>query len=212
MSAQCIEDLVANKIEADGPRGVSYRTSSAGYSGNNDGRLPLYNSKNHFELLKWSGRENERILNYSKTYALGAYLMRNYGGANFIKELIQNNATGVESIELAVNANGANGLNFGDIIQRFGVANLLSDQTTITAGYKFNTGSWITSTVNGIDYDLGSINLYNYVPTPAIFTELPYSQQPNSNILYRAGSNLSGKNEWYIKGIDNDTKITVVIK
>lgn len=138
--------------------------------------------------------------------------MRNYGGANFIRELIQNNSTGVESIVAAVNANGGNGLSYGDILQRFGVANLLSDQTTITNGYKFNTGSWITSTVNGIDYDLGSINLYNYAPTPTIYNELPYSQQPNSNILYRAGNNLSGKNEWIIKGMDSDIKLTVVIK
>lgn len=212
MSAQCIEDLVASKIEADGPRGVSYGISSAGYSGNDNGRLPLYNSNNYFNLLNWSNNNNERVLNYSKTYALGAYLMRNYGGANFIRELIQNNSTGVESIVAAVNANGGNGLSYGDILQRFGVANLLSDQTTITNGYKFNTGSWITSTVNGIDYDLGSINLYNYAPTPTIYNELPYSQQPNSNILYRAGNNLSGKNEWIIKGMDSDIKLTVVIK
>ena len=212
MSAQCMEDLVANKIEADGPRGVSHRTPSAGYSGNDYGRLPLYNSKNHYDLLKWGGRDDERLLNYSKTYAFGAYLMRNYGGANFIRELIQNNSTGVESIVAAVNANGGDGLNYGDVLQRFGIANLLSDQTTMATGYKFNTDGWITSTVNGASYDLGSINLYNYSPTPSIYNELPYSQQPNSNILYRAGSNLSGKNEWYIKGMDNDTKLTVVIK
>lgn len=138
--------------------------------------------------------------------------MRNFGGANFIRELIQNNYTGIESIVNAVNANGGNGLSYGDILQRFGVANLLSDQTTITTGYKFNTGSWITSTVNGTTYDLGSINLYNYSPTPSVYSELPYSQQPSSNILYIAGDNLSGKNEWYIKGMDNDVKLTVVIK
>ena len=212
MSAQCIEDLVANKIEADGPRGIPYGNSSAGYSGNDNGRLPLYNSNNQFNLLNWSNKNEERVLNYSKTYALGAYLMRNYGGANFIRELIQNNTTGVESIVAAVNANGGNGLSYGDILQRFGVANLLSDQTTMTTGYKFNTGSWITSTVNGIDYDLGSINLYNYALTPTIYNELPYSQQPNSNILYRAGNNLSGKNEWLIKGMESDVKMTVVIK
>ena len=212
MCAQCIEDLVANKIMADGPRGVSYGNSSAGYYGNNAGRLPLYNSKNHYDLLNWSRRSDERILNYSKTYALGAYLMRNYGGANFIRELIQNNYTGIESIVNAVNANGGNGLKYGDILQKFGVANLLSDQTTSPIGYKFNTGGWISSTINGITYDLGSINLYNYWPRPNVYNELPYSQQPNSNILYKAGDKLSGKNEWLIKGMGNDVKMNVVIK
>lgn len=213
MSAQCMEDLVANKIEADGPRGIPYGNSSAGHSGNDNGRLPLYNSNNQFNLLNWSNKNEERVINYSKTYALGAYLMRNYGGANFIRELIQNNATGVESIVAAVNANGGNVLNFGEILQRFGAANLLSDNTTVATGYRFNTGSWITSTVNGISYDLGSINLYNYSPTPTIYNKLPnQQQQPNSNILYRAGNNLSGKNEWLIQGMDSDVKLTVVIK
>ena len=212
MCAQCIEDLVANKIMADGPRGVSYGVPSAGYAGNDGGRLPLYNSKNHYDLLNWSGRSEERVLNYSKTYALGAYLMRNYGGANFIRELIQSNSTDIESIVDAVNANGGNGLSYGDILQKFGAANLLSDNTAMATGYKFNTGGWITSTVNGIDYDLGSINLYNYWPPPNVYNELPYSQQPSSNVLYRAGDKLSGKNEWLIKGMDSDVQLTVVIK
>ena len=138
--------------------------------------------------------------------------MRNYGGANFIRELIQSNSTDIESIVDAVNANGGNGLSYGDILQKFGAANLLSDNTAMATGYKFNTGGWITSTVNGIDYDLGSINLYNYWPPPNVYNELPYSQQPSSNVLYRAGDKLSGKNEWHIKGMDSDVQLTVVIK
>ena len=151
-------------------------------------------------------------MNYSKTYAFGAYLMRNYGGANFIKELIQNNSTGVNSIVAAVNSNGGGGLSYGDILQRFGAANLLSDKTTMSAGYRLNTGAWSTSTVNGITYNLGSINLFNYSPNPYIYNQLPASQKPGSNIYYRAGSNLSGTKEWHFEGMSTDTKLTVVIK
>lgn len=212
MCAQCVEDLVASKMLADGPRGVSYVTPNAGGAGNRSGRLPLYNSSNEYTLLNWSGNESERLLNYSKTYALGAYLMRNYGGVSLIKELIQNNSTGVSSIEEAVNSNGGVGLKYEDILQKFGAANLLSDQTTVNTGSVFNTGTWITSTVNGIAYDLGSINLYNYTPTPYIYTELPGAQQPGSNIYYRAGSNLNGTKEWSFVGMSADTKLTVVIK
>lgn len=212
MCAQCIEDLVASKILADGPRGVSYITSNAGSAGNRSGRLPRYNSNNEYNLLNWSSNQSERLLNYSKTYALGAYLMRNYGGVNLIKELIQNNSTGVNSIVQAVNFNGGGGLNYEDILQRFGAANLLSDKTTMSAGYIYNTGSWITSTINGIAYDLGSINLYNYSPSPYIYNDLPWIQQPGSNIYYRAGSNLSGTQEWSFVGMSSDTKLTVVIK
>ena len=212
MCAQCVEDLVSNKILANGPRGVAYATSHAGEAGNQYGRIPLYNSNNDFNLLDWSKNEEESLINYSKTYTLGAFMMRNYGGANFIKELIQNNSTGSSSIVNAVNANGGAVQDYGDILQRFGAANILSDPTTVEAGYSFNTGGWSTSTTNSITYELGSINLYNYAPAPYIYNILPRTQKPGSNILYRAGSNLNGKQEWQFNGLNADTKLTVVIK
>ena len=213
MCAQCVEDLVATKILADGPRGVPYATPSAGYTRNSYGRLPLYNSYNDYSLLEWSTEDDEELVNYSKTYALGAYLMRNYGGAKFIRELIQNNYDGVSSIVEAVNANGGDGLDYGQILQQFGAANLLSDQTMTTKGYKFNTDDWSQSNVNGVTYNLGAINLYNYSPTPYMYDELPSTgQNPNSNLYYRAGSKLSGNKEWYFTGMDSDTRLTVVIK
>lgn len=212
MSAQCVEDLVANKILANGPRGVPYATSSAGNSGNRQGRLPLYNTHRDYNFLDWSSNDDEALINYSKTYALGAYLMRNYGGANFIRELIQNNSTDSQSIVDAVNVNGGGVQNYGDVLQRFGAASLLSDKTEMAAGYRYNTANWSSSTINGISYDLGAINLYNYAPQPNIHNILPVTQKPGSNILYRAGSYLNGRKEWYFKGMSNDTKLTVVVK
>lgn len=213
MSAQCVEDLVANKILADGPRGVPYAAPSAGYSGNREGRLPLYNSYNDYTILDWNGSSDEALINYSKTYALGAYLMRNYGGSNFIRELFQNNSTGATSIVNAVNANGGAMDSFGDVLQKFGVANLLSDKTDAETGYRFNKGDeWNKFTVNEITYDLGSINLYNYSPTPYIYDQLPVRQKPGSNLFYKAGSNLSGGKEWHFEGVNQNTKVTLVIK
>ena len=213
MSAQCVEDLVANKIKGDGPRGVPYSTPSAGYSGNTEGRLPLYNSYNDNTLLDWSENSDETLTNYSKTYALGAYLMRNYGGANFIRELLQNNFTGTASIVASINTNGGDVDSYGDVLQQFGAASLLSDIMDVEVGYRFNRGDeWIKSTINGITYDLGSINLYNYSPTPYIYNQLPTKQKPGSNLFYIAGSNLSGGKEWYFEGLNQNTKVTVVIK
>ena len=212
MSAQCVEDLVANKIHADGPRGVQYATFGSGESANSNGRLPLYNSYNDYNLLNWSSNKDEVLVNYSKTYALGAYLMRNYGGGKFLRELIQNKATGVNSIVAAVNANGGAVQNFGDVLQRFGAANLLSDNNRPTAKYRFNAEAWSTSILNGTTYELGSINLFNYTPSPKIYTEIPTTQDPNSNIYYKAGSNLIGQKEWSFRDMNPNTKLTVVIK
>ena len=212
MCAQCVEDLVANKIHSDGPRGVPYQTPSAGYRGNYSGRLPLYNTHNEYNLLVWYLHPSHTLLNYSKTYALGAYLMRNYGGAKLIRELVQNRYTGTASIVDAVNSNGGAVSSYGEILQKFGAANLLSDRTDMTTGYRYNSSGWSKSTVNGITYDLGAINLYNYTPTPNIYYQLPTTQEAGSNVFYRAGGNLSGKNEWYFKGLSEDTKVTVVVK
>lgn len=212
MSAQCMEDLVANKIESDGPRGVPYATPSAGAANNKNGRIPLYNKYNDYTLLDWSRHPEESLINYSKTYTLGAYLMRNYGGANFIRELIQNEATGANSIVQAVNSNGGAVSNYGDVLQRFAATNLLSDQAVLDAGYIFNTDDWSTSTVNGISYTLGAINLFNYSPAPYIYDKLPKQQKPGSNLFYKAGSNLSGDVEWYFNEISNNTLVTVIIK
>ena len=135
MLAQCVEDLVANKIQTDGPRGVPYGTATAGLAGNTSGRLPLYNSSNDYTLLDWSSSSAETYINYSKTYALGAYLMRNYGGANLVKSMVQNAYTGVNCIVNAVNTNGGIGITYENILKNFGAANLLSDRTTMTTGY-----------------------------------------------------------------------------
>lgn len=213
MCAQCVEDLVANKILTDGPRGVPYAAASAGTDRNSSGRLPLFNEYNDYTLLDWSGNEDETLTNYSKTYALGAYLMRNYGGANFIRELIQNDYTGAASIVQAVNANGGGVASYGDVLQRFGVASMLSDKMDMDTGYRFNRGDvWSESTVGGIRYDLGSINLYNYLPAPYIYDELPNSQHAGSNLFYNGGSGLSGQKEWYFKGMNEKTQVSVVVR
>ncbi len=212
MASMCIEDLIANKIFSNGPRGVAYGTANAGSASNTSGRLPGYNSRNYYNLLDWSDNDDEVYLNYSKTYAFGAYLMRNYGGANLIKQIVQNSFTGVNCIVDAVNQNGGAGLTYENILRNFGAANLMSDNTNLTQGYILNTGTWFTSSVNGITYQVGSINLYNYNPSPFLYITLPATQRAGSNLYYAAGTSVSGSKQWSFTGLNSEIKITVVIK
>jgi hypothetical protein len=46
MCAMATEDLVADKVQVDGPRGVTYNDYTDGPSANENGRLPLYNLYN----------------------------------------------------------------------------------------------------------------------------------------------------------------------
>ena len=212
MASLCIEDLLATKMMTNGPRGVAYGTANAGAPMNTAGRLPLYNSRNYYNLLDWSDNEDERYLNYSKTYAFGAYLMRNYGGANFISQLVQSSYVGTTNIVDAVSNNGGAGLTYENIMKNFGAANLMSDRTNLPQGYRFNTGTWFSSTIGGISYQVGSINLYNYSPSPYIYLTLPATQRAGSNLFYLSGTGLNGTKQWSFTNLNSQIKITVVIK
>jgi hypothetical protein len=58
---------------------------------------------------------------------------------------------------------------FDRLLQRWSVAQLLSNVTNAPGGYRYNTGTYVESTVNGNAYRLGSINLYKYSPTPYLY-------------------------------------------
>lgn len=208
LASMAIEDLVARKILADGPRGVNYNTGTSGANNNGYGRIPLYNRNNNKKLTEWIDND---LRSYSMSYTFGAYLMRNYGGANFIKNLVKNNKNSKESVTEALKLTGYN-VTFNETLRNFAVANLLSDSTNHELGYRFNKDTWETSIINGIKYDLGAINLYNYNQRPKIYATLPTSLNGISNHFYDAGKDLIGNNKWTISGLDSSVKMTIVIK
>ena len=58
-------------------------------------------------------------------------------------------------------------VSFGDVLANWAVANLLSDNTNPDTDpyryrYQYNSGTWFPSTVGGVTFLLGSINLYQY--------------------------------------------------
>lgn len=223
MCSMATEDLVAEKLQVDGPRGVSYLLGTAGASGNTEGRLPLYNYFNDASVTTWySG--SYTIVSYALNYALGAYLSRNYGGAQFFRDVMQNKFTNYKAIEYALNkydptlTSGS----FGTILSRWGVANILSDKTDAPDGYMYNTGGWAASSINTIDYYLGSINLYNYTYPfsspqqvgPYFFegTTMPSGTMPGaSNEYYKAAKNFNGSKTWHIK-LRKNVRLTIVAK
>lgn len=215
MSSLMSEDLMSDKLAVDGPRGVAYSDYTAGSSGNSDttGRLPTYIYYNDKSLVNWNSSYS-----YSISYALGAYLLRNYGGASFLKYLVQSQYTGTYAIDDALSKSGY-GYDFSDILQRWGVSVLLSDQLDTPQYYQYNTGTAFSSTLDTITYQAGSINMYNYTlagqvgPRTISISDIPNIDyhQAASNILIKVGSQLSGTHEWTIK-MGRDTKLSVVLK
>ena len=158
MASEVGADLIADKIQVNGPRGVAYDDPTAGQPGNRFGRLPMYNLHNDLQVTAWQGT----LANYSINYALGAYLARNYGGAELFGRIVQSERSGVDAVEGALRDLGHR-VSFPQVLANWAAAGLLSDNTEAPAPYRYNTGTWRTSRVSGTTYRLGSINLYHYV-------------------------------------------------
>jgi len=223
MCSMAAEDLIADKLEVDGPRGVNYYDASAGSANNENGRLPRYNYYNDDSFNQWLSGE-AIFRSYAINYAFGAYLARNFGGANLFKTIVQNSYTNEQAINYSLNSLGYSTETFASALQKWGAANLVSDNTTPPDGYyKYNQGNiWFDSTVGEITYNLGSINLFNYKFESQIGPYIYYSSpvgEPSysslfyaSNRYYLAGSSQTGMINAKINLENKNVKLTVVIK
>ena len=180
MSSEVAEDLIADKMEGNGPRAVEYGDPTAGEPGNLRGRLPGFNLYNDIQVTRWDGL----LANYSINYALGAYLARNYGGAALFSAIVQSEHAGTAAVEAALQDLGYE-VSFGEVLENWGAAVLLSDDTSAPVPYRYNAGDWVTSRAGGLEFRLGSINLHHYVYGPPrvparLAWEGPYLHSPSS--------------------------------
>ena len=215
-ASEVAEDLISDKLMNDGPRAVDYNDPTDGEAENLRGRLPDYNLFNDIQVTTWDGY----FANYSITYALGAYLARNYGGAALFSDIVQSDRAGVGAIEGAVRNQGHDA-SFLELLANWAAATLLSDSTDAPAPYQYNTGTWRTSYTGGMEFRLGSINLYNYIYAPGrLGRSGPYlhtlpsfndrTQPPHSN-MYTTLGRQSGTLRLSVTA-ESENRITVVVK
>ena len=223
MASEVAEDLIAHKMQEDGPRSVDHDDPTAGEPENRGGRLPLFNVYNDLQVTRWG----HLLAHYSVNYAFGAYLARNYGGAALFSAIVQSGHAGTRAIEGALRDLGHE-LAFGDVLANWGVATLLSDNTAAPVPHRYNPGTWSNSRTGGEEYRLGSINLFNYAyvprgPNGLIFRlglQGPYfhsletlneaTLEPHSNRYVFLGRN-SGTIRLNVSAV-TDNRIAVVVK
>jgi hypothetical protein len=199
MCSQLVEDLVATKLQGKGPRGVAYTDGSAGASDNESlCRIHYFNALLSSDDRQLTKTSNYDAYDYSFSYAFGAWLMRNYGGAQFVKNVVYSSATDSDCITNAVNSYSGQSLSMGDLISRWAVAVLGSSRTDMPLGYRFNTGGWTYSSASGMTYSLGSIDFFNYNPAPGILTGSGSTSAiaASSNVYYLAKSGMTGSDKW----------------
>ena len=164
MCSMIAEDLLSDKLDIDGPRGINGNNPSS-ILNNKYGRLPLFNRYNSESLTRWIEDENE-LRSYSTSYAFGAYIARNFGGAKLFNGIVTgNDDTDYMAVINSINSLDGTSETFLSLLQKWGVAVLISDLiiTDDNTRYKYNNGNnWFESTFNGYIYNLGSINLYDY--------------------------------------------------
>ena len=99
---------------------------------------------------------------YPTAYALGAFLGRNYGGAELYKNIVQSPYDGSEAILEAVKKTTAKSVTFSQLLADWGSAVLLSDASggiAATQYRRYNSGTWF---LDELGFRSGSINLFNY--------------------------------------------------
>ena len=95
---------------------------------------------------------------YASKFTFGAYLVRNYGGAEFVRKLSANNSVDLASITAAINEM-APGTTFNEALIRFSEALVFSGSKTPSG---VNTlDRTVSQTINGITYNAHAINIWD---------------------------------------------------
>ena len=123
-------------------------------------------------------------------YAFGAYLSRNYGGPELFRHIVQNGYGDSRAIEEAMTQMGYDE-NLTTLLPRWGAACLLSNRTSAPSKYRYNRNAYFDYTLDGQEYPVGSINLWNYQYSPGVVTSSPSSgslgKYNTSNLFYYDG-------------------------
>ena len=166
------EDLVAKKLSIPGPRAVT--AADAGSAGNLNGRMPWYNDLGSLlNLTTWSYSDPDVFGHYGISYSFGAFLARVYG-ADVMRVLLQQIPNEIDAsydrdavydrwaVAESVRRVSSTDLSFADLIRRWGISMLVSDDLSAPRQVRLNRGDWFESTAGGQTYELGSVNAYNY--------------------------------------------------
>ena len=183
MMSEATEDLVATKLKLKGPRNVDYRDGTAGNSHNTGGRYPKFNEYNYLSLTNWGSGATP----YSKVSSFGAFLLRNYGGAKILHDLMYSKSSNEEAI---LDATGVS--RFETLLNKWAEAVILSDVDDLNSSKpRYNFGDFKETTYDGITYKLGSINFFNYYPMPTMSSSKTINK--DANLYYKVGNSLSGE-------------------
>jgi hypothetical protein len=116
--------------------------------------------KNYYTvgITEWgTGTPNEVSTSYAKGYAFGAYLLRNYGGARILKEMLGNNSTNIDSVTAALKRVVGSELNFEEALRRYGEAMVFSGKMPADV---MSFDKTVTKTIGRYTYTATKFNVW----------------------------------------------------
>ncbi|GIT97458.1 hypothetical protein [Sulfurovum sp. TSL1] len=200
MLSESTEDIIATKI---------------GHSV--EGRYPTFNENNTLSLTINSGPLDQygnpifALADYAKVNVYGAYLLRNYGGAQVLHDIVHNSFDDQQAVVDAVNQSPQGlGKTFADLLSEWGVAVMLSDHDNLVDTPVYNIGTLFEDVYGSITYEMNSINLFDYGQGPTIYTTAG-TIQPQGNYYYKIGDNLTGDINIKLE-LNSQTEATLIAK
>lgn len=107
-------------------------------------------------LTTW-GSGDDVMYSYARSYAFGAFLLRNYGGIQLLQNIALNPYVNETAIEEGLRASGIN-KNFEQVFTEFVLSLILSDENTNSLSLNRS----VNQTINEYEFSLPAIDLNNY--------------------------------------------------
>lgn len=193
-------------------------------------RLRGYNNYYFLSGLAEYRNDDYAVVSYSTAYALGAYLARNYGGAELVHEISTNRYYGAESIVNAVNEINKTNKTFDQLVDEVVKASVFRDSfasvkglptfnkapaesTNISDGTKTTSLKGINLFGEDYKYQLNKDNpsLYNYGPVNFIPTS-NYNIRSQGFIVYGHGTAGYDEVTVYVAPRNSGEKVMICIQ
>jgi hypothetical protein len=121
-------------------------------------RMPYFLSVyNGVSLTEWLSGD-EALVSYATVFAFGAYLARNFGGADLLYEIAHNDAVDIPSLSLAISAVN-DGQTFEQALVRYGEALVFSGADRPADVFSFDRT--VTSMRGDIEYTVSGFDIWN---------------------------------------------------
>jgi len=160
-------------------------------------RVPLFlETYNKVGVTEWGVSDNIGD-SYAKGYAFGAYLLRNFGGAELLKNILANDSGNIQSVTAALNK-FQSGLTFEKALSRYGETMIYSGDARPGGAYSFD--KTVTKKIGNYSYTVYGFDVWNISRRsqdetgPLVFGLTPIAMRPYSLLVQSAENwrNISG--------------------